>query len=133
GRRPGGWRAAAGGGRDGVLARGAAAGAVPRDEVERAKREPVPEGRRPLPMLAPHAADAALAAAPDRGVHRLTIDAALQRNLEELARERARTLGPDISVAILAVDHASGEVLARVASADYLDTRRAGQVDMTAA
>jgi len=57
----------------------------------------------------------------------------LQRNLEELARERARALGPDISVAILAVDHATGEVLARVASADYFDARRAGQVDMTSA
>src|SRR5262245_4986443 len=132
-RRPDRSMAAARSARDRVLDRVAAAGAVPRDEVERAKREPVPEGRRPLPMLAPHAADAALASAPDRGVHRLTIDAALQRNLEELARERARTLGPDISVAILAVDHASGEVLARVASADYLDIRRAGQVDMTAA
>src|SRR5262249_17445912 len=41
--------------------------------------------------------------------------------------------GLDISVAILAVDHASGAVLARVASADYFDARRAGQVDMTAA
>src|SRR5215475_8820327 len=119
--------------RDRVLDRVAAAGLVDADEVARAKLEPVPNGRRPLPMLAPHAADAALAAAPDRNLHRLTIDAALQRNLEELARERARTLGPDISVAILAVDHASGEVLARVASADYLDIRRAGQVDMTAA
>ena len=36
-------------------------------------------------------------------------------------------------MAILTVDHANGDVLARVASADYLDTRRAGQVDMTAA
>src|SRR6202021_137851 len=33
----------------------------------------------------------------------------------------------------LAVDHATGEVLARVGSADYFDERRAGQVDMTAA
>jgi penicillin-binding protein 1C len=72
-------------------------------------------------------------AAPDRSYHRLTIDATLQRNLEELARERARALGPDISVAILAVDNATGEVLARVASADYLDERRAGAVDMTQA
>ncbi|HEY7662029.1 MAG TPA: penicillin-binding protein 1C [Xanthobacteraceae bacterium] len=119
--------------RDRVLDRLAAAGAVPRDEVARAKREPVPDGRLPLPALAPHAADAALAAAPERSVHRLTIDAALQRNLEALARERARALGPNVSVAILAVDNASGEVLARVASADYFDTRRAGQVDMTAA
>src|SRR5205823_4645882 len=51
----------------------------------------------------------------------------------ELARERARALGPDISVAIVAVDHATGDVLARVAGADYFDERRAGQVDMTQA
>jgi penicillin-binding protein 1C len=103
------------------------------DEIERARHENVPDGRRPLPMLAPHAANAALAAAPERSVHHLTIDATLQRNLEELARERARALGPELSVAILAVDNASGEVLARVASADYFDSRRAGQVDMTQA
>src|SRR5262245_8315190 len=119
--------------RDRVLDRMAAAGLLPADEVARAKQEPVPDSRKPLPMLAPHAADAVVAAAPGRGVHRLTIEATLQRSLEELARERARALGPDISVAILAVDHASGEVHARVASADYFDARRAGQVDMTAA
>src|ERR1043166_1771615 len=38
-----------------------------------------------------------------------------------------------MSVAIIAVDHASGEVLARVASADYFDENRAGQVDMSQA
>ena len=132
-RRPDRSIAAARNARDRVLDRVAAAGIVPFDEIERAKRESVPEGRKPMPMLAPHAADAAVAAAPERRVHRLTIDAALQRNLEELARERARALGPDMSVAVLAVDHATGEVLARVASADYFDVRRAGQVDMTAA
>jgi penicillin-binding protein 1C len=119
--------------RDRVLDRVAAAGAVPLDEVARAKHEPVPDGRKPLPMLAPHAADAVVAAVPDRDLHRLTIDATLQKNLEELARERVHALGPDVSVAILAVDHATGEVQARVASADYFDIRRAGQVDMTLA
>ena len=132
-RRPDRSVAAARNARDRVLDRVAAAGAVPADEIARAKHEPVPEGRRPMPMLAPHAADAVVAAAPERSLHRLTIDATLQKNLEDLARERARALGPDISVAILAVDHATGEVLARVGSADYFDTRRAGQVDMTLA
>jgi penicillin-binding protein 1C len=119
--------------RDRVLDRAAAAGLIAADEITRAREEPVPQGRKPMPMLAPHAADALVAAAPERNVHRLTIDAALQRNLQELARERARALGPDISVAIVAVDNASAEVLARVGSADYFDSRRAGQVDMTAA
>jgi penicillin-binding protein 1C len=119
--------------RNRVLDRVAAAGAVPADEIERAKQEPVPAGRRPMPTLAPHSADAAVAAVPARRIHRLTIDATLQKALEDLARDRARALGPDLSIAILAVDHGSGEVLARVASADYFDTRRAGQVDMTQA
>jgi len=119
--------------RDRVLDRLAKAGAVPADEIARAKLEPVPSGRKPMPMLAPQSADAVVADRPERSLHRLTLDATLQRSLEDLARERARALGPDISVAIVAVEHATGEILARVASSDYFDSRRAGQVDMTAA
>jgi len=119
--------------RDRVLDREVAQGLVPPDEIARAKTANVPHGRKELPALAPHAADDILAIDPDRLVHRLTIDVALQKSLQELARERAHALGPQISVAILAVDNASGEVRARVGSADYFDTRRAGQVDMTQA
>jgi penicillin-binding protein 1C len=132
-RRPDRALAAARSARDRVLDRFAAAGLVPADEVAAAKREPVPDGRMGMPMLAPHSADAAVSAAPGRGLHRLTIDATWQKNLEDLARERARVLGAKLSVAILAVDQATGEVLARVASADYFDVSRAGQVDMTQA
>ena len=53
--------------------------------------------------------------------------------LEALARDRAVALGPNISVAIVAVDNESGDVLAHVGSPDYFDERRAGQVDMTRA
>jgi penicillin-binding protein 1C len=119
--------------RDRVLARVASAGIVPPDEIERAKFQPVPWERKQLPMLAPHAADQVVSREPDRRVHRLTIDLPLQSTLQDLARERARSLGVDISVAILAVDNVTGEVRARVASADYFDARRAGQVDMTSA
>ena len=41
--------------------------------------------------------------------------------------------GPDVSIAILAVDNESGDVLAHVGSPDYFNVRRAGQVDMTRA
>ncbi len=119
--------------RDRVLDRAAAANTLPAQDIARAKAEPVPARRIAMPLLAPHAADAAVAGAPGQSIHRLTIDAPLQKNLQALARERAHALGEDISIAILAVDHASGEVLARVASADYFDARRAGQVDMTQA
>ena len=119
--------------RDRVLDRLQWEGILSADEVARAKAEPVPSARKPMPMLAPLAAEAAVAAAPAAQLHRLTIDAVWQKSLEELVRERARALGPDISVAVLAVDSASGEVLARVGSSDYFDTRRSGQVDMTRA
>jgi penicillin-binding protein 1C len=119
--------------RDRVLDRVAEAASIPADEIALAGAERVPATRRAMPMLAPHAADAALAAAPARNVHRLTVDASLQKSLEALARERAHALGPDLSAAIIAADNATGEVLARVATPDYFDERRAGQVDMTGA
>jgi penicillin-binding protein 1C len=106
---------------------------MPRDEIARAKTQPVPHERKPLPVLAPHSADQVVLLEPDRREHRLTLDLFLQKNLQELSHERAQALGPDISVAILAVDNVTGEVRARVASADYFDLRRAGQVDMTQA
>ncbi len=130
-RRPDRSAVAARAARDRVLDRIAKAGRIPADEVAFAKLETVAAGRRPMPALAPHAADQAVAAEPNRKVHRLTVDASLQKNLEDLARERAKALGPHLSVAIIAVDNATGEVTARVASSDYFDERRAGQVDMT--
>ena len=132
-RRPDRFPGAARAARDRVLDRALAAGVVPRDEVAHAKDMPVPHGRKPLPVLAPHSADQVVGAEPNIRVHRLTIDASLQRSLQELARDRARALGPKISVAILAVDNETGEVRARVGSADYFDDSRAGQVDMTQA
>jgi penicillin-binding protein 1C len=119
--------------RDRVLDRIASDIGIPGDEVAAARTEPVPALRKAMPALAPHAADQAVIAAPDLRRHELTIDARLQHALETLARERAMSFGAEISVAILAVDHASGEVLARVASADYFDKYRAGQVDLTRA
>ncbi|MGA8967959.1 MAG: penicillin-binding protein 1C [Pseudolabrys sp.] len=132
-RRPDRFPDAARDARDRVLDRVAAARVVPPDEIARAKSQPVPRERKQLPMWAPHAADQVVSLEPNQYVHRLTIDLALQKALQELAHERANALGPDISVAILAVDNASGEVRARIASADYFDARRAGQVDMTQA
>ncbi len=132
-RRPDRYPEAARAARDRVLDRAAAAGVVPRDEVAHAKSQDVPHQRKPLPVLAPHSADQVIGAEPGRRIHRLTIDASLQKTLQDLARERAHALGPQISVAIVAVDNETGEVRARVGSADYFDERRAGQVDMTQA
>jgi penicillin-binding protein 1C len=123
--------------RDRVLDRFAATGEVPADEIAFAKAEPVPAARHPMPMLAPHAADQARLLTPAMREIRLTIDAELQNNLQTLARERQRTLAasldPAVSLAILVVDNATGEVVAHIGAPAYFDDRRAGQVDMTRA
>jgi penicillin-binding protein 1C len=119
--------------RDRVLDRMVEEGKVSTEDAARAKAVPVPHFRRPMPMLAPHSAERATATVKDAPLIHLTLDASLQRNLETLAHDRAAALGPDISVAIVAVDNASGDVLAHVGSPDYFDARRAGQVDMTRA
>ena len=101
--------------RDRVIERFAALSRAPADEISAAKAEAVPSGRRPMPMLAPHAADRAIAESGQGGEVRLTIDADLQRSLEELARERARglalALGPDVSLAMLVIDNKDGAVV----------------------
>ncbi|MGX7742488.1 penicillin-binding protein 1C [Rhodopseudomonas parapalustris] len=119
--------------RDRVLARMVEDGVVSAEDAAQARAVPVLRQRKPMPILAPHSADQAVAADKDAPLIRLTLDAGLQRTLETLARDRAAALGPDISIGLVAVDNASGEVLAHVGSADYFDDRRAGQVDMVRA
>ncbi|MDR7035634.1 penicillin-binding protein 1C [Methylobacterium sp. BE186] len=119
--------------RDRVLDIAGRRGLITQAEAEAAKAEPVPTGRRPFPMLAAHAAEAAVAAEPGTRVLRLSLDGRLQASLEALAAERAASAGPDLSAAILAIDNRTGAVLAHVGSAGYLDASRRGAIDMTAA
>ncbi|WP_342363475.1 penicillin-binding protein 1C [Terrarubrum flagellatum] len=116
--------------RDRVLDRAAEWNVIAMAEAERAKGEPVPKARRPFPMLAAHAAEAALKQTPNESVIKLTIDARLQASLEELVRQRVEKLGPKLAGAILAVDHATGEVRAHVGGGEYLSGDRAGGVDL---
>ena len=119
--------------RDRVLDRMVKAGVIRADEAEAGKREPVPNGRRPFPINAPHLAQRLTSSTSERAVHRTTIDRTLQRRLELLARERASRLGKDVSVSILVADHKNGEILAAVGSSGLLDEDRAGHIDMTSA
>ncbi|MEA2885417.1 MAG: penicillin-binding protein, partial [Bradyrhizobium sp.] len=119
--------------RNRVLDRMMEEGVVSLDDAAQAKAVAVPRLRKPMPMLAPHSADQAVANVKDATVVALTLDSGLQKVLEALARDRALAFGPELSVAIVAVDNESGDVLAHVGSPDYFDERRAGQVDMTRA
>ena len=116
--------------RDRVIERLAASARVTVAEAELAKAGPVPETRRPLPSHSAHLARRLAAAEPQPVTLQLTLDKNLQARLETLAAERAATLGPRASLAILVADHESGEVLAEVGSAGLFADRRAGHVDM---
>jgi penicillin-binding protein 1C len=119
--------------RDRVLDRMVEDGVVSKEDATQARAVAVPKLRKPMPILAPHSSDAAMATVSDTSTVKLTLDSSLQKTLEALARDRAIAQGPNISVAIIAVDNDSGDVLARVGSSDYFDERRAGQIDMTRA
>lgn len=119
--------------RDMVLDRLVAMGALPFEEALAAKREPVPTARRDFPMLAAHMAQQATRLQPTARTIGLTIDKRLQDALERLAAGRARLIDQRVSVAIVAADISSGDILASVGSAGLLATESAGFVDMTTA
>jgi len=119
--------------RDRVLDRLASAGAISADSADAAKTERVPDARQPFPMLAPHLAEQAVAAHPDVSVAKLTIEHDLQVSLEQLAADRAKQVGPKVSVAIVVADEMSGDILASVGSAGLFEDDRHGHVDMTRA
>jgi penicillin-binding protein 1C len=132
-RRPDRFAAAAERARERVLARAATAGIVTPAEIAAARDEPIPTARKPFPNLAPHIAEQVVAQAPAEPVHRLTLDARLQANLENLARERVVTLPPQVSTAILVVDNETGAIRASVGGVDYFAAERAGSLDLTRA
>src|SRR6202041_2442637 len=64
-------------------------------------------------------------------VIKLSIDARLQAKLETLAKDSVARLGSKLSAAIVVVDNATGEIRARVGSADHDDASRDGAIDMS--
>ncbi|MFD0982339.1 penicillin-binding protein 1C [Tropicimonas aquimaris] len=119
--------------RDRVLSRMEGAGVLAAEAAAAARTTPIPAIRRSFPAFAPHLAERLRADQPLRGSHDTTLDRDLQAALERLAAETAGTAGEQLSAAILVADHRSGEVLASVGSAGYLDERRGGWLDMTRA
>jgi len=134
-RRPDRFPVAARAGRNRVLDLLEAKGIINDDQVKAAESEPAPGGRQLFPMLAAHVAERLVKQ--NRGPHKktnlvetTTISRPLQEQLENLARERATALGGGVSVAIIAVDNATGEVRAHVGGVGYFDKARAGQIDL---
>ena len=104
--------------RDRVLDRVLAAGVITPESAAVARRAAVPTARAPMPALAPHLADRLVAQARAQAVHSSTVDAGLQLRLEKLAAQAVRDHGGGaLSIAIIAADHGTGEILASVGSA----------------
>jgi penicillin-binding protein 1C len=117
--------------RNHVLARMAKAGVIAMSEAQNASKSPLRARRRELPVFAAHAAQRAReSVGKTQGEVRLTIDGRIQRELERLAGERARTLGAGLSVAILAMDQTSGEILAHIGSTGFFDRADGSQIDL---
>ncbi|WP_147111767.1 penicillin-binding protein 1C [Tateyamaria sp. syn59] len=110
--------------RDRVLAR---VGAKP-------SRTPVPTKARPLPRLAPHEADALRVAQPDVPRFETPLSAKVQRSMARLATLHSLHMARGTSLAIMVLDHQSGQIIARVGSPEYTDANGSpGFIDMTRA
>ncbi|MCP4934651.1 MAG: penicillin-binding protein 1C [bacterium] len=116
--------------RNRVLMRAANSGVISLAAAKRAMLEAVPSKRLNFPKLAPHLAQSENKSFPAKSIHRLTIDKVLQQRLQALALTHAARLGDKHSLAILAIDHASGEILGYVGSPNFLENRFHGPIDM---
>jgi penicillin-binding protein 1C len=91
--------------------------------------EALPRVQRGWPISAPHMARRLAGA----GELRTTLDAALQRRIQTLARTAAAAAHPRASVAVLVADLEDRAVRAYVGGADFFDAARNGHVDMVRA
>lgn len=112
-----------------VLARMLDANVIATRDAEIALAQPLPSARLNLPVFAAHASFDAKSS----GETRLTIDRGMQESAEKIALRHAKSLGPQLSVAVMIADHRSGEILTRVGSAALFDEGRKGWIDMTRA
>lgn len=119
--------------RDRVLSRAVQFTTLTEAQIAWARDEPIPAIRRDFPTLAAHLADRAIADRPTQGTHHLTVDVDLQRQMEGLAVRAIGEFGPQMSAAIMVLDHETGALLASVGSPDYTDIAREGFVDLTQA
>ncbi|MCP4206517.1 MAG: penicillin-binding protein 1C [Shimia sp.] len=120
--------------RERVLQRAVIEGVLTKESALAALMTPVPNQRRGFPSIAPHMADRAVAQRPEAVVHQVTLSRDLQISLEGLAAKALRGLEDRVSIAMVVVDHHSGEILASVGSAGFSGgDHRQGFVDMTQA
>ncbi|MCF8481030.1 MAG: penicillin-binding protein 1C [Rhodospirillum sp.] len=119
--------------RNKVLDRAVAAGVLDLRRGAEAKADPLPQVRHPMPFLAPHVTGRLARAAPPGSRIRTTLDAPLQRAMEDLARTHVETLEPGQSLALIIAESRTGAIRAEIGSPDVQDQERDGAMDMTRA
>ncbi|WP_145515748.1 peptidoglycan glycosyltransferase PbpC [Yersinia aleksiciae] len=101
-------------------------------QVADIKQEDIWLAPRQVPQLAPLLARR-LTTGNQREVIQTTLDAALQRQLEDMAAGWRHQLPEKTSLGLLVVDHSSMKVRAYLGSVDFQDNSRFGHVDMVSA
>jgi len=130
--RPDRWPGRAEAARNKVLARMETQGVWSAKQVRESREEPVWLAPRQMPQLAPLFSRMMLGKSRDDKIV-TTLDATLQRQLEELAMNWKGRLPPRSSLAMIVVDHATMKVRGWVGSVDINDDSRFSHVDMVSA
>lgn len=127
--RPDRWPERAEAARNKVLERMAVQGVWSREQVKESREEPIWLAPRQMPQLAPLFSRMMLGKSKSDKIT-TTLDAGLQRRLEELAQNWKGRLPPRSSLAMIVVDHTDMRVRGWVGSVDLNDDSRFGHVDM---
>ncbi|MDU5690934.1 MAG: penicillin-binding protein 1C [Citrobacter freundii] len=127
--RPDRWPDRAEAARNKVLERMATQGIWPARQVQESSEEPVWLAPRQMPQLAPLFSRMMLGKSRSDKIV-TTLDAGLQRQLEELAQNWKGRLPARSSLAMIVVDHTDMSVRGWVGSVDMNDDSRFGHVDM---
>lgn len=127
--RPDRWPERAEAARNKVLDRMLTQGVWSEKQVKESREEPVWLAPRQMPQLAPLFSRMMLSKSRDTKIV-TTLDAALQRQLEELAMNWKSRLPARSSLAMIVVDHTSMKVRGWVGSVDINDDSRFSHVDM---
>ena len=130
--RPDRWPERAEAARNKVLERMVTQGVWSAQQIKESREEPVWLAPRQMPQLAPLFSRMMLSKSRDNKIV-TTLDASLQRQMEELAMNWKSRLPPRSSLAMIVVDHTTMKVRGWVGSVDINDDSRFSHVDMVSA
>ena len=115
--------------RNKVLERLLVEGLISEGELNEAKDETIDGYRHPFPFVAPHLARRLVNQYPQHDAIHTHIDPEFQESSREILKMAVDSEGGEINGAVIIVENKTGAVLSYVASSDFFDEERLGQVD----